>query len=263
MEVLTILIGLLIGTLVGISGIGGAVMLLPLLIIVVDVPLLTAIGSGAVFAALTKVGAGIVHIRQKTVDLTMVLYLAIGSIPGAVIGFRGLSHLRDTAGPALDDVLRMVIGVLLITIPVFMLAQLRLLRTRNGNVDVIEGSEPDEPVRKLQTVVIGLIGGLLVGLTSVGSGSIILVALLLTYRRPPAQLVGTDIVHAIMLTGLTGSMHFAYLDTIDPNLILLLLAGSLPGAFIGAKLSVRIPARTFQTGLLTLLLLTGVYLISY
>ena len=159
MEVLTILIGLLIGTLVGISGIGGAVMLLPLLIIVLKVPPLTAIGSDAIFAAITKIGAGVVHFRQKSVDLMMVLFLAIGSIPGAIIGFRGLVQLRDTAGPGVDEVLRVLIGVLLITIPVFMLAQLRLLRTRKGNATGYNG---EDDVRKLHTVAIGMIGGLLV-----------------------------------------------------------------------------------------------------
>jgi uncharacterized membrane protein YfcA len=260
MIVVTILVGLLIGTLVGISGIGGAVMLLPLLIIVLKVPPLIAVGSGAVFAALTKVGAGAVHIKQGTVDLKMALFLAIGSIPGALIGFRGLSVLRSTHGDDIDYILRMLIGVLLVIIPLFFLAQIRLLRSSE---DSTSGKSDDESVRSLQTIVIGLVGGVLVGLTSVGSGSVILVALLLTYRREPAQLVGTDIVHAIMLTGLTGALHVAYLDTVDMNLVLLLLAGSIPGALIGAKLSVRIPARLLQTGLLVMLLVTGVYLISY
>jgi len=259
MEVVTILIGFLIGTLVGISGIGGAVMLLPLLIIVLKVPPLTAIGSDAVFAALTKVGAGVVHFRQDTVDLKMALFLAIGSVPGALIGFRGLSVLRAANGAAIDDALRILIGVLLVIIPVFLLAQIRLLRSRENGV-LPNGN--DEPVRNLQTIVIGLVGGILVGLTSVGSGSVILVALLLTCRRPPAQLVGTDIVHAIMLTGLTGALHFAYFDTVDMDLVLLLLVGSIPGAFIGAKLSIRVPARALQVGLLVMLLVTGIYMIS-
>ncbi|MFV1980443.1 MAG: sulfite exporter TauE/SafE family protein, partial [Rhodothermia bacterium] len=163
MEVVTILVGLLIGTLVGISGIGGAVMLLPLLIIVLKVPPLIAVGSDAVFAALTKIGAGAVHFRQKTVDLSIVLYLAIGSIPGALVGFRGLAAITAASGDAIDGVLRMLIGVLLIVITVFLLAQIRMLRSRKTE---IFSNEDDEPVKKIQTIVIGLVGGLLVGLTS-------------------------------------------------------------------------------------------------
>ncbi len=259
MEVVTILVGLLIGTLVGISGIGGAVMLLPLLIIVLKVPPLAAVGSDAVFAALTKIGAGAVHFRQKTVDLSIVLYLAIGSIPGALVGFRGLAVITAASGDAIDGVLRMLIGVLLIVITVFLLAQILMLRSRETG---IFSNEDDEPVKKIQTIAIGLVGGLLVGLTSVGSGSVILVALLLVYRRSPAQLVGTDIVHAVMLTGLTGALHFSYLDTVDMNLVFLLLVGSIPGALIGARLSVRVPARHLQVGLLVVLLATGIYMIS-
>jgi uncharacterized membrane protein YfcA len=258
MVVLTILVGLLIGTLVGISGIGGAVLLLPLLIIGLDVPPLTAVGSGALFAALTKIGAGAVHLKQKTVDLTMVMYLSLGSIPGALIGFRGLAVLREVNGAAIDDILRVVIGVLLITIPVFLLAQIRLLRSRED----IDRGDGDDPVKGVQTALIGLTGGILVGLTSVGSGSIVLVALLLMYRRLPAELVGTDIVHAVILTGLTGALHLTYLDSVDPNLVMWLLVGSVPGALVGAKLSVRVSADKLQIGLLVMLLLTGVYLIS-
>ena len=256
MVVVTILVGLLIGTLVGISGMGGAVMLLPLLIIVLKVPPLMAVGSDAVFAAITKIGAGSVHFRQGTVDFKMALFLAIGSIPGALVGFRGLAHLHETYGEGIDGILRTLIGVLLITIPVFMLVQLRLLRAREKDAAL------DEPLKRLPTVMVGLVGGLLVGLTAVGSGSVILVGLLLTYRRPPAQLVGTDIVHAIALTGLTGAMHFSFLNSVDFVLVGWLLAGSLPGALIGAKLGPKVPAHFLQIGLLTMLLITGVYLIS-
>ena len=261
MEIVTVLVGLLIGTLVGISGIGGAVMLLPLLIVVLKVPPLTAVGSDATFAAITKIGAGIVHFRQKTVDLTMVLFLAIGSLPGALIGFNGLTTMREVHGPGVDEVLRTLIGVLLIIIPVFMLAQIRMLRSRE-DADMGLTTRETEPVRRLTTVIVGFVGGVLVGLTSVGSGSVILVGLLLTYRRRPAELVGTDIVHAILLTGLTGAMHFSFLDSVDFALVGWLLAGSIPGSLIGARLAVRVPARVLQTGLLALLLITGVYLIS-
>lgn len=235
-------------------------MLLPLLILVLKVPPLVAVGSDAVFASLTKIGAGIVHFRQKTVDLKMVAFLAIGSLPGAVIGFRGLTLLKDLHGDSIDEILRTLIGVLLVTIPIFMLAQLRILKSRDG--DPVFNRNHDE-VKRLQTVIVGLVGGILVGLTSVGSGSIILVGLLLTHRRSPAVLVGSDIVHAVLLTGLTGSMHYSILNSVDTGLVAALLAGSIPGSLIGAKIAVKLPAEHLQIGLLVLLLLTGVYLISF
>jgi uncharacterized membrane protein YfcA len=260
MTVVTVLVGLLIGLLVGISGIGGAVMLLPLLILALKVPPLVAVGSDAVFATFTKMGAGAIHLRQKTVDLRLVLFLAIGSLPGAVVGFRGLAILRDVHGDGIDEILRTLIGVLLITIPLFMLAQLRILKVREA---AKFNNNHNGDLKWLQTVLVGLVGGILVGLTSVGSGSVILVGLLLVHRRPTVQLIGTDIVHAILLTGLTGTMHYTVLDSVDTQLVAALLAGSIPGSMIGARLANRIPARQLQIGILILLLMTGVYLISF
>ena len=105
-------------------------------------------------------------------------------------------------------------------------------------------------------VVIGAIAGLLVGMTSVGSGSIIMMLLLLFYSFPPKVNVGTDIVHAVVLTGVTGLLHFR-LGNVDPTLVLTLLAGSIPGGLIGSHLATRVPMLWLRRILCALLLITG------
>ncbi len=256
MVIVTVVVGLLVGIMVGISGIGGAILLLPLLIVVLKVPPLMAIGTDAVCASITKMAAGTVHWRQGTVDLKIVLALALGSIPGALIGFSLLTRLSRMLEPEiLNHFLTLAIGSLLIIVPVVMLVQNYIERKHEKE------REPEAAFKLGPTVLTGLVGGVLVGLTSVGSGSIILVALLILYRRTPAELVGTDVVHALLLTGLTGALHYSVLGTVDLTLVGWLVLGSIPGSMIGARISVNVPGELLKRGLLALLVGTGIYLL--
>ena len=106
-------------------------------------------------------------------------------------------------------------------------------------------------------IVIGLVAGFLVGMTSVGSGSIIMMLLLLFYSYPPKVMVGTDIVHAVVLTGVTSLLHFR-LGNVDPSLVGYLLVGSVPGGLIGSYLSTRVPVVWLRRILCTILLATGI-----
>jgi hypothetical protein len=260
MVIVTVLIGLIVGALVGMSGIGGAILLLPVMIIALKVPPLVAIGSDAVFAAITKIGAATVHWRQKTVDFRLVALLGAGSIPGALLGFSILARLQTTFSNDIGIILERMIGVLLLIVPFVMVGQTYLVRRRAAR-DRTGGQVRREPTAA-RTVLIGLTGGLLVGMTAVGSGSIILVLLLLSFRRSPTVLVGTDLVHAVALTGLTGAMHVIALHSVDFELVELLLIGSLPGAFVGARLSRRISPLKLRSALLVLLVCAGVLLLT-
>lgn len=259
MIIVTVLVGLIIGTLVGLSGIGGAILLLPMLIVVLNVPPLIAVGSGAVFAAVTKIGAAGVHWHQGTVDLRLALFLALGSVPGAMIGFAALTTLQATYGDRIGDILEVLIGILLLIVPLVMLGQTVLARWRADHTPDETESESDSKV--IWPILIGLLGGILVGLTSVGSGSIILILLLLTSRKEPSALVGTDIVHAVLLTGLTGAMHLLVLSSVDFQLVGLLVLGSLPGAYLGARVSRFVSATKLRFVLLGLVIVAGIALI--
>ena len=243
-----ILIGFIVGTLIGISGLGGGVLLLPLLIFGLRVPPIIAVGSDALFNLFTKIPASLMHVRKGTVRRKVVLALSVGSIPGSILGVAFLTHLRSLYGTGVNDFIKSAIGLLLIIIPSLLLFQTR----------IEENLVHRPPTMKsfVGMTAIGLAAGCLVGMTSVGSGSIIMMLLLLFYSFPPKVNVGTDIVHAVVLTGVTGFLHFR-LGNVDPTLVISLLIGSIPGAILGSHLSTRVPVLWLRRILCALLLATG------
>jgi len=243
-----ILIGFLVGTMIGLTGLGGGVLLLPLLIFGLRVPAIIAVGSDALFNFFTKIPAGLLHYRKGTVRNKVVAALAAGSIPGSIAGVAFLTHLRTLYGGGVNDFIKSAVGILLIVIPTLLLFQRR-----------IEESLVHRPPTMKSFVgmtAIGLVAGFLVGMTSVGSGSIIMMLLLLFYSFPPKVNVGTDIVHAILLTGVTSFLHFR-LGNVDPVLVGSLLIGSIPGGLIGSHLSTRVPVLWLRRILCAILLATG------
>ncbi len=243
-----ILVGFVVGVLIGLSGVGGGVLLLPVLIFGLRVPPIVAVGSDALFNFFTKVPASLVHMKKGTVRRKVVLALAAGSIPGSILGVRVLMHIRHLYGDGVNNFIKTTVGVLLIVIPTLLLFQKRI-EERIAN-------RPPTLKNFAGMAVIGLVAGVLVGMTSVGSGSIIMMLLLLLYSFPPKVNVGTDIVHAVVLTGVTGFLHFK-LGNVDPGLVVSLLIGSIPGGLIGSHLATRVPMLWLRRILCALLLITG------
>jgi uncharacterized protein len=243
-----ILIGLVVGTLIGMTGLGGGVLLLPILIFGLHVPAIRAVGSDAVFNFVTKIGSSWVHLSKGTVRRRVVVALAAGSVPGSILGVNFLTHLRNVYGAGVNDFIKSAIGLLLIVIPTLLLLQ-RRIEERVAN-------RPPTAKSFAGMVVIGLLAGFLVGMTSVGSGSIIMMLLLLFYSYPPRVMVGTDIVHAVLLTGTAGALHLHF-GNVDPGLVGYLLIGSIPGGLIGSHLSTRVPVPWLRRILCAILLATG------
>jgi len=251
---LKIWIGLLVGTLVGLTGLGGGVLLLPVLIFGLGVPPIVAVGSDAAFNALTKIGAGFLHWRQGNVNWRLASALSFGSIPGAFGGVLLLAHLRSAYGSGVNDILRIFIGVLLVCVPVLLLAQEPLEKYFSRWKQL-------GPTSFTGISAIGLFAGLLVGMTSVGSGSIIMMLLLFWTTYSPSMLVGTDIVHAVALTGFISFLHLQ-LGTVDPSLVFPLLIGSVPGSLIGVRLSTLVPKLWLRRTLCFILLATGARMLA-
>jgi len=254
MELLTakILVGFFVGTLIGLTGLGGGVLLLPILIFGLRIPAIVAVGSDALFNFFTKIPASLVHLKKGTVRRKVVLALAVGSVPGSASGVIYLTHLRHVYGNGVNDVIKLAIGILLVIIPLLLMFQTRIeerIVNRSPTLKSFVGM-----------TIIGLCSGFLVGMTSVGSGSIIMMMLLLFYSYPPKVNVGTDIVHAVVLTGVTGFLHFR-LGNVDPNLVLALLVGSIPGGLLGSYLSTRVPVLWLRRILCFILLITGARMI--
>ena len=243
-----ILVGFIVGILIGMTGVGGGVLMLPVLIFGLGYSPIVAVGSDALFQFFTKIPAGLLHMKNGTVRRKVVLALALGSIPGSFAGVKLLVYIRLLYGNGVNTFIKMAVGVLLLVIPTLLLLQ-KNIEERIAN---------REPSMKgfAGMAVIGLTVGFIVGLTSVGSGSIIMMLLLLFYSFPPKIMVGTDIAHAVLLTGVTSLLHWRA-GNLDWNLVGALLVGSIPGGMLGSFLTTRVPVLWLRRILCTVLLMTG------
>src|SRR5207248_10101180 len=178
------------------------------------------VGSDALLNSVTKSGSSSVHLSKGTVRRKVVLALAVGSVPGSILGVSFLQHLRVVYGNGVNTFITSAVGLLLVCIPTLLLFQTRI-------EDHVAHRAPTMKSFAGMTII-GLLAGFLVGMTSVGSGSIVMMLLLLFYSYSPRVMVGTDIVHAVILTGVTSFMHFR-LGNVDPHLVGYLLIGSIPG----------------------------------
>lgn len=243
-----ILVGFVVGVLIGMSGVGGGVLLLPVLIFGLGYQPIVAVGSDAMFNFFTKIPAGLMHLKKGTVRRKVVLALACGSVPGSICGVRVLVYIRHLYGDGVNNFIKTAVGILLIIVPLLLLFQRRIEETIANRPPTMKGFAG--------MALIGLIAGFLVGMTSVGSGSIIMMLLLLFYSFQPKVNVGTDIVHAVILTGVTGFLHFR-LHNVDAGLVASLLIGSIPGGLLGSHLATRVPMLWLRRLLCALLLITG------
>jgi uncharacterized membrane protein YfcA len=243
-----IFVGFVVGTLIGMTGVGGGVLLLPVLIFGLRVPPIMAVGSDALFNFVTKIGSGWLHLRKGTVKLRVVLALAVGSVPGSILGVNFLAHLRHVHGDGVNSFIRLAVGILLVCIPTLLFFQTQ--------IEEHVAHRPPTMRSFLGMSGIGLLAGILVGMTSVGSGSIIMMMLLLLYSFPPKMMVGTDIVHAVALTGVTSLLQFHF-GNVDFRLVGALVIGSIPGGLLGSHLSSRVPVPWLRRILCTVLVATG------
>lgn len=226
----------IVGIVVGLTGIGGASLITPMLIFVFQVPPSIAISSDVVAATLMKLVGGFKHWQQHTVDLQAVQWLAIGSVPGSLAGVGLLHILRQSGTINLDAVLLQLLGFAILLITLIALVQL-LLMTFAPSLQL-----PSLPKLDLLTVqgrglaiAIGALLGCLVGLTSVSSGSLFALVLIALFRLDARKLVGTDLSQAAILLSFTSLGHLS-LGTVNWSLVLPIWAGSVPGVLIGARL---------------------------
>ena len=189
--------------------------------------------------------------------MRVVRALAIGSVPATLVAVATLFFLHSVDATAVDAVLERFIGVMLVVAATLMLRKLWL--STRGAVEPPPEHLVTYPTGKL--MAIGAFGGFLVGLTSIGSGSLIIALLVITVSLTPEKLVGTDVAHAFLLVGAAALAHLFVLNDVDVVLAGKLLIGSIPGVLIGSRLTVWVPRRPLQAGLAVLLLTTAVSLL--
>lgn len=251
--------GFVVGIVVGLTGMGGGALMTPALIFL-------GVGNPAVIvtadltaAAIYKTGGAIVHAREGSPNLQLAKWLIIGSVPMALLGPHLVAWLTDDEDQ-LHFVLLMAIGfALLLAAATYALRlYLNLRRVRSGQGE----GDADPTIRPVPTLLVGALGGLLVGVTSVGSGSVIMVALLMLYPGLSAvRLVGTDLVQAVPLV-LAAAISNIVLNGIDWSLLVPLVVGSVPGTLIGAKIAPRVPQSYIRRGIVVVLTMSGVALLD-
>ena len=248
-------VSFLVGIVVGLTGMGGGALMTPALIFL-GVPPTTAVANDLVAAAANKSVGAAVHWRTGSPDLRLVKYLVIGSVPTALMGGWIVSLLGDDG--AQQDTLKLIIGVTLLIAAVSY--AVRLYLDASGGVGRQQGMET--VVRPAPTIAIGAVGGLLVGITSVGSGSLIMVALVLLYPMLSARkLVGTDLVQAVPLV-IAAALSHVVTQGVTWSVLIPLVLGGTPGTYLGARLSKRVAPSVVRGGIVLVLTLTGLTMLK-
>jgi hypothetical protein len=248
------LAGLVVGLAVGLTGMGGGALMTPIMVLIFKVDPLVAVGSDLLASLFMKPIGGFVHLRRKTVRTDIVLWLVIGAVPSAFAGAVLLDHL---GAQHLDQLLKEAIGIALLASAGSMILRSRIQAMRSRGQQ-----QRPVPLRRFETLAIGILGGLLVGLTSVGSGSVIIVLLLILYPGlTSAELVGTDLVQAVPLVGAAAIGHLFFGD-VHLGLTAFLLVGAIPGVYIGAQFSSRAPDGIVRPALVVILVSSGLKLLQ-
>ena len=256
MDFALVAFGLGVGILVGMTGIGGGSLMTPMLILVFGVTPVTAIGTDLAYAAVTKTVGGYKHLRQKTVDIQLSSWMALGSVPAAIGGVYVLTLLEDWLGHDFEDaVIAILAGALLLTgTATLVRAFLKRMHERERDTITMERRH------KIAAVVLGVTVGFVLGVTSAGSGALIAVGLILLFRLSPTRVVGTDVFHAAILLWAAGLAHVTA-GNVDFGLAGTILLGSVPGVWLGSHWSVRVEPAVLRTTLAVVLIGAGLALL--
>ncbi len=258
MDPATILFGLGVGLLVGMTGMGGGSLMTPLLILVFGVKPVTAVGTDLAYGAVTKTVGGWRHLRQGTVDMKLSAWMALGSVPAAIGGVYVLDLLERAHGEDFDELLITLLAVALLFTGVMTLARALFLKKLHGRErDSVEMTTRN----KVSAVGLGCVVGFVLGVTSAGSGALIAVGLILLFQLVPTRVVGTDVFHAAVLLWAATAAHLVA-ENVNFGLAGNILLGSVPGVWLGSSLSVRVPTAALRTTLAIVLLGSGLGLLA-
>jgi uncharacterized protein len=263
LDMYVVLAGFLVGAVVGMTGMGGGALMTPILVLVFGIQPLAAVSSDLVASMIMRPVGGIVHFRRGTVRTDLVKWLALGSVPAAFAGVFVLRLLGDSS--VMQDRLKVVLGSVLLLAAAtivakgYLMARERRRRHLEGPAHV---AHAPLRVRRVPTMLVGAVGGLVVGMTSVGSGSLIIVSLMLMYPAITAsELVGTDLVQGVPLVASAALAHLLF-GNFQLALTASLILGSVPGVYLGARFSSRAPDGLVRPALVFVLLASGLKLVN-
>ncbi|MES2975744.1 MAG: sulfite exporter TauE/SafE family protein [Pseudomonadota bacterium] len=253
--------GFFVGLVVGLTGVGGGSLMTPLLIFFFGVKPHLAIGTDLLFAAFTKLGGSVGLARARVIDWPVVLLMAAGSIPASLVTLYVLSRVGP-ANPVVQQVMTTTLGIALLLTALATAYKAIAGKGAPRHIEPAALAQASRPKHLALPVLFGAIIGTLVTLTSVGAGAIgVLVLMLLYPALPLPRIVAADIAHAVPLTLVAGLGH-ASIGSVDWPLLAKLLAGSLPGIWLGSRLVAKTPDRVIRTLLSVLLAYAGTKLIA-
>jgi hypothetical protein len=246
-----------IGIIVGLTGIGGASLITPMLIFIFQVPPSIAISSDVVAATLMKVVGGIKHWQQKTLDIEIVKWLAMGSVSGSLLGVEVLRQIRNSGQQNIDNLLLKLLGIMiLIVILTALIQMLLMIFFPKINLPELPKLNVKTNRGRFLTLLIGALLGFSVGMTSVSSGSMFALVLIAFFHLDARKFVGTDITQAAILLIFTSLGHLT-LGTVNWSLVLPIWIGSVPGVIIGAKFCEIIPQRPLKFIIYSILMMVS------
>jgi hypothetical protein len=233
-----------IGIVVGLTGMGGGALMTPVLVLFFNVPPLSAVSSDLVSSAVLKPIGSFVHLRKGTVNLRLVGWLCLGSVPSAFCGVLIARALGSGEGVENFIQKALAVALMIAALGLIVRAYVRLheaARARDGVAPPLPEGRPRVSVRPIPTVIVGIVGGVVVGITSVGSGSIMIISLMALYPALRAnELVGTDLMQSVPLVFSAALGHLIFGD-FSMAVTLPLIIGGLPGTYLGAQLSSSLP----------------------
>jgi uncharacterized protein len=248
--------GLCVGILVGLTGVGGGSLMTPLLVLLFGLDARSAVGTDLLYASLTKIVGSTVHGAAGTVDWRITARLAAGSIP-ASLATVAILYVVGPTSTHLSAAISVVLGIALIVTAVCVVARPLLLRSLAAVVPATVFAH-----RTAATVVVGVLLGVLVSISSVGAGAIGMTALVFLYADAPVvRLIGSDIAHAVPLTLVAGVGHLL-LGSIDVSILLSLLVGSIPGIIFGSRMASRVPEAVLRPALAVTLAAVGIRMLG-
>lgn len=253
---LYVISGFAVGFLVGMTGVGGGSLMTPLLILLFHIHPVTAVGTDLIYASVTKTGGSIVHGLNKTIDWRIVRRLASGSLPASLLTMLTIWLLKlDLA--SYSAIVTKVLGLALILTAAALIFRKRLLETYSRRIGILSDAQT-----RTYTVIVGLLLGVMVTISSVGAGALGVTALLLLYPElPVVKIAGSDIAHAVPLTLVAGLGHIAG-GGIDMTVLVSLLCGSLPGIALSSQFAPRLPDIALRWILAATLILVAIRLLS-
>lgn len=258
------IVGFFIGIAIGLTGVGGGVLVLPALIHILGIAPISAVGTGLAYAVITKLGGTVYHFKLKTIRIRRSFYFLVGSIPSVLISSKMIHYFVKKHGVEfINERLQVYIGIILLTTAIIMFLQMFSVNDKERINHILESKILHIPFhKKMLAILAGAIVGILFGITSIGGGVFIIPFFMLYFDSSCKQAVGTSIFISVIISALGGIVYLTH-GNVEILPAILLCVGSLPGVRLGSRLTERIPEQILITIVIIMIILSGMSMLFF